>query len=829
MWKAVLSCGAVASGLTGSMGTAAPPASIKWVNAAPFVSNTGFNTSVPRPPYGRLPTAAQTGSLCPTPCPVRADVWAEGLNGAGLFLAFQSNSPTIWLNASLIDSAGEDVDCSATCGSGLDMYAWDPATRAWRWISTTTASFGGGWALSGPQITRSMTPTGAFVKGMVRYRIHLPIYNGLTSAQIGVAPASVLTPMSLPPTAPPPILFYGTSIVNGHVASRPGMIFTAQLARKLNRSVVNLGFGGNGKMEPAIGAVIASMKELALVVVDCNYNMAGSDIEAAAIALVKQLRAEWSPTKPVVLAEGPDNGAKWIVPTMEATQQARRAALSAAYTSLTQAGVPNLHYVLGEDLIGVSGAADIPTAMGTHPTDLGHAMIAEFYEKELPPILDGTAVPRPIPVRPVASSVAPPTTLMSAEGAADGNIDSTININRGITAPGDTGDTGGTGGVRDGASTGDACGQPDAIAWTVARTSLTVGGRAPWDNLPRENFYDRFPLASKGNVTSEGAREGIWGLSKCSTGMFIEFAVQGNVSMLYVNYSVFDSYGHNPSGGNLSIMPPLGRRGVDLYGQSALTGEWVWAGNYASSPSDHSAYCGGLSTAGALDTAAATRFMLYLPLWRACSDDLSIGITSADYTKGGRIVPSSGAIDASKPPVVWYGTSIVHGAAVTRAGESFTNRVSRALNRTIYNFGFSGSGHMDLGIGLWLAKIPAAAYIIDCNWNMGAAEIAEKTGPIVRQLRAARPSTPIVLAEGTPAGSLWFGGDQSQAANNAALRKAFGELTPTVPNLHYVHSASLYAASGSEVSPTVGGTHPSDLGAHDVAAFYASFLPGILG
>jgi hypothetical protein len=49
-------------------------------------------------------------------------------------------------------------------------------------------------------------------------------------------------------------------------------------------------------------------------------------------------------------------------------------------------------------------------------------------------------------------------------------------------------------------------------------TDLTVGGRAEWDGLPRENFYDRFPLVAKGNVTSEGARRGIWGLSKCSAG-----------------------------------------------------------------------------------------------------------------------------------------------------------------------------------------------------------------------------------------------------------------------------------------------------------------------
>eukprot|EP00037_Helgoeca_nana_P028974 m.344136 g.344136 ORF g.344136 m.344136 type:complete len:811 (-) comp27878_c0_seq1:173-2605(-) len=765
-----------------------PPA-LTWAHAAPFISNTGLDSSVPRPPFGRLPTAAQAGSLCPAPgCPVRPEVWAEGLNGAGLYLGFATNATAVWLNATLSSPATEDIDCSATCGSGLDMYAWDPSTSAWRYVSTTTNSFGGGWSLSGTQITRAMT-SAAPPRGLTRYRIHLPIYNGLTAASIGVTAGSQLHPDPASPGSPAPILFYGTSIVNGHVASRPGMIFTAQLSRLLARPVVNLGFGANGKMEPAIGAVIAEMQAVELVAIDCNYDMNGSDIEAAAVAFVHQLRATWSGTKPIVLAEGSDNGAKWIVPTVAAIQQARRAALAAAYANLTAAGVANLHYVKGEDLIGTSGFTDIPTAMGTHPTDLGHAMIAAYYAKELPPILAGTATPLP------------PT--LAATTADQPNPDPPA-------AP----------------PTASGCNDPTSIEWTVASTSLTVGGRAAWDGLPRENYYDRFPLVAKGNVTSGGGGPGIWGLSKCPTGMYVEFAVVGgSVSTLYVNYSVADSTGRNPSGGALSIMPPLGRRGVDLYGQAAGTAAWVWAGNFGSSPDD-TTHCGPLNEAP-LDTAAATRFMLYLPLWRACSDDLAIGISAEDHAAGARLVPSTGAIDATKPPIVWYGTSILHGAAVTRAGESFSNRVSRGLNRTVLNFGFSGSGHMDTGIGLWLTKIDAAVYIIDCLWNMNAAEIALKAPLLVRQLRAAHPTTPIVLAEGTPAGGGWFGEDASQTANNRALQAAYTALAPSDTRLFYVNSSSLFAPTGTD-SPTVGGCHPSDLGAHDVASYYVQFLPSLL-
>ena len=47
-------------------------------------------------------------------------------------------------------------------------------------------------------------------------------------------------------------------------------------------------------------------------------------------------------------------------------------------------------------------------------------------------------------------------------------------------------------------------------------------------------------------------------------------------------------------------------------------------------------------------------------------------------------------------------------------------------------------------------------------------------------------------------------------------------------NLHYVFSADLFGATGPLICPTVKGTHPSDLGASDVASFYASFLQTIL-
>lgn len=313
------------------------------------------------------------------------------------------------------------------------------------------------------------------------------------------------------------------------------------------------------------------------------------------------------------------------------------------------------------------------------------------------------------------------------------------------------------------------------------------------------------------------------------------------------------------------------------------SGTWLWAGDFAGSGTPHhERQCGPITalTTDATDqkvppykwlwvciacmylhdppyrqvnpvplnSSAATKYILYLPLWRHPSDDLAVGIPEADYARGARIVPAPHGNDASRLPVVWYGTSIVHGAAVSRAGEAFTNRVSRAINRTVLNFGFSGSGHMDLGIGLWLGRfclfvfnlsvilcigcrLDAAVFIIDCNWNMQPEEITAKTGPLVAQLRSAQPTTPIVLAEGSPDGDGWFEASHgTQQANNAALRAVFQQLKGADSQLYYVGSDELFAASrGSLENPTVGGCHPSDLGAQQVAAFYTKLLPALLG
>ena len=56
-----------------------------------------------------------------------------------------------------------------------------------------------------------------------------------------------------------PIVFYGTSILQGGCASRPGMAHTNIISRRLNRECINLGFSGNGQLDLEVARVMAEV------------------------------------------------------------------------------------------------------------------------------------------------------------------------------------------------------------------------------------------------------------------------------------------------------------------------------------------------------------------------------------------------------------------------------------------------------------------------------------------------------------------------------------------------------------------------------------------
>ena len=147
-------------------------------------------------------------------------------------------------------------------------------------------------------------------------------------------------------------------------------------------------------------------------------------------------------------------------------------------------------------------------------------------------------------------------------------------------------------------------------------------------------------------------------------------------------------------------------------------------------------------------------------------------------------------------PIVYYGTSIVQGVGVSRPGRALPAILGRQLERPVINLGFSGLGKMEVALANLLSEIDAAAYVVDCLPNLDAVLITSRAGPFVQALRAARPTTPIILVEDRTYANAWTRPDLAER-NADSHRCRPGALCGLRPRCHRSPSEQLAEVNGA--------------------------------
>jgi lysophospholipase L1-like esterase len=243
-------------------------------------------------------------------------------------------------------------------------------------------------------------------------------------------------------------------------------------------------------------------------------------------------------------------------------------------------------------------------------------------------------------------------------------------------------------------------------------------------------------------------------------------------------------------------MPPSGVSGLDLYARDAK-GQWRWAA--ATKPNKQEMQATLLSGA----SPGKREYALYLPLYNG-TESLEIGVP-----KGAKFEPLA---PRKTKPLVFYGTSITHGACASRPGLVHTAILGRRFDMPVINLGFSGNGRMHKEVGDLMAELDAACYVIDCLPNMNATTVAERCMPLVKQLREARPNTPILLVEDRRFANSWLllAKAKFHDDNQAALQKAYKQLKANGMKQLYYLSGDLLL--GDDAEGTTDGSHPNDLG-----------------
>ncbi|MBZ2184071.1 MAG: SGNH/GDSL hydrolase family protein [Bryobacter sp.] len=321
--------------------------------------------------------------------------------------------------------------------------------------------------------------------------------------------------------------------------------------------------------------------------------------------------------------------------------------------------------------------------------------------------------------------------------------------------------------------------KPD-LRWHDAR-QLRVEGQG-WSDTASP--YDRLPARAESLVRRE-----VWDLSRYSSGIAVRFVT--DATTLHARWRLRREQLSMPNTAGMA------HSGLDLYVRPS-PGSWRWLGFAPPTkfPDNESPLVGAIP-------AASREYLLYLPLFNAV-ERLEIGIPA-----GSRIAPAPAR---QRKPILFYGTSITHGAGASRAGMTHASILGRRFDREVINLGFSGNGRMEIEIARLLTELDPAVYVIDCLPNIVAAQVRERTRPLVEELRRARPTTPIVLVEDRNYQDAFLvetkrkRNEQSQAA----LREVFaGFKKQGLKNISYLPAAGLLGRDGEA---TIDSSHPTDLG-----------------
>lgn len=350
---------AVASGL---------PAEARWVNPAKAdihaVQNQGWPEEL-KGSYERLPPRAEKK--------VRKVLWDLSRNSSGLSVRFITDSPELSVRYT-VEGPHAMPHMPATGVSGVDMYR----------LTDNGPEFCFGNYSFGDTIRysySSIAPTADKGKRN-EYQLNLPLFNTVSWLEIGTPDSTYFE--LLPARTEKPVVVYGTSICHGACASRPGMAWVNIAGRSLDMPLINLGFSGNGRLEPELIDLLNEL-DAAVYVLDCMPNLTNKSAEEAkqlVLDAVRKIRSKSA--TPILLVEHAGYSNAPTNPGMLDTYTRLNRGQRAAFDELSAAGTPNLFYITHDEL-GYSPDAWVDYV---HPTDLGAQRQADVVGSRIKAILN---------------------------------------------------------------------------------------------------------------------------------------------------------------------------------------------------------------------------------------------------------------------------------------------------------------------------------------------------------------------------------------------------------------------------------------------------------
>lgn len=330
---------------------------LEWIDGVDLpMESKGYEKTIT--PYGRLPVGMD--DLIPQ------GVRAMQGHATGHYFILSTDSPFVVFNWMLSGKVARDPFIPPQGLFGVDIYRH--TEDGWRFVQNGRLR-----AEEGKEETMRVGLPGSGMRGVL---IYLPTRGCVLCSRLGVRKGARVERWRHKSGIQKPVVHYGTSIVHGGCASRPGLCFTSQAGRLADVPYVNLGFSGCARLEIGMADVVARA-DASLYIVDPVWNCDEKIVAERCEPFLRRLH-ELRPETPILLCEG-------IEPS--GTRHPVNIALEKVYRRLSAGGsslAARLHYLPAKGLIPTDGES---THDYCHPNDYGSMTMGRMFAKEIRRIL----------------------------------------------------------------------------------------------------------------------------------------------------------------------------------------------------------------------------------------------------------------------------------------------------------------------------------------------------------------------------------------------------------------------------------------------------------
>jgi len=224
-------------------------------------------------------------------------------------------------------------------------------------------------------MTDGYTQIQRFADRKLRYfTINFPTHAVVKNFYVGVQDGAVLD-HGIKYRNEKPVIIYGSSIVHGTAASRPGLTYPNIIANRQNINYINLGFSGKALAEETISNYMSTLT-MSIFVCDYDHNAPNPEFLRATHQRLYDIIRSKNPDVPYIMITRPN------AETNPIGAKERKDVIIDTFRYATSNGDKNVYYMDGDTFF--TGPYENSCTMdGVHPNDLGFALMADAIENQI--------------------------------------------------------------------------------------------------------------------------------------------------------------------------------------------------------------------------------------------------------------------------------------------------------------------------------------------------------------------------------------------------------------------------------------------------------------